>query len=52
MTEPSIGANNDVFAKIIPQKFDEENFRFRRRKPSERSDGVDTYSERLESTDF
>ena len=31
---------------------DEENFRFRRGKPSERSEGVVTYIDQLESMDF
>ena len=42
----------DFVNKNQSNKADEENFRFRRRKPSERSDGVETYVERLESTDF
>ena len=31
---------------------DEKNFRFRRGNPSERSEGVVAYVDRLESTDF
>ena len=47
-----MASKNIIFKIYKNYNFDEKNFRFRRRKPSEGSDGVDTYSERLESTDF
>ena len=47
-----MASKNIIFKIYKNYNFDEENFMFRRRKPSDGSDGVETYVEQLESMDF